>query len=157
MAEPSDAEVTGPVSPGIETAVYIDASALAKLYVPEAESERLDTFRHGRLGLMISELAITEVLSAVARRARGRVASRTGQPDPWCAARRCRLWFVRSVAFGSCGASRRGTPSPGHGLAAFACPGCATHRTSVLGESNSRPDLRPTDARSGRSSRHERE
>jgi len=47
MAEPSDAEVTGPVSPGIETAVYIDASALAKLYVPEAESERLDTFLHG--------------------------------------------------------------------------------------------------------------
>ena len=70
MAGPSDAEVTGPVSPGIETAVYIDASALAKLYVPEAESERLDTFRHGRLGLMISELAITEVLSAVARRKR---------------------------------------------------------------------------------------
>ena len=70
MAEPSDAEVTGPVSPGIETAVYIDASALAKLYVPEAESERLDTFLCGRLGLMISELAITEVLSAVARRKR---------------------------------------------------------------------------------------
>jgi len=70
MAEPSDAEVTGPVSPGIETAVYIDASALAKLYVPEAESERLDTFLRGRLGLMISELAITEVLSAVARRKR---------------------------------------------------------------------------------------
>src|SRR2546427_300375 len=67
MAEPSDAEVTGPVSPGIETAVYIDASALAKLYVPEAESERLDTFLRGRLGLMISELAITEQLSAVAR------------------------------------------------------------------------------------------
>src|SRR6266853_1151786 len=70
MAEPSDAEVTGPVSPGIETAVYIDASALAKLYVPEAESEGLDTFLRGRLGLMISELAITEVLSAVACRKR---------------------------------------------------------------------------------------
>src|SRR6266705_1457457 len=70
MAEPSEAEATGPVSPGIEAAVYIDASALAKLYVPEAESERLDTFLCGRLGLMISELAITEVLSAVARRKR---------------------------------------------------------------------------------------
>jgi len=70
MAEPSEAEATGPVSPGIEAAVYIDASALAKLYVPEAESERLDAFLRGRLGLMISELAITEVLSAVARRKR---------------------------------------------------------------------------------------
>jgi len=70
MAEPSETEVSGPVSPGIETAVYIDASALAKLYVPEAESERLDAFLRGRVGLMISELAITEVLSAVARRKR---------------------------------------------------------------------------------------
>src|SRR5881227_3976502 len=65
MAEPSEAEATGPVSPGIEAAVYIDASALAKLYVPEPESERLDAFLRGRLGLMISE-----VLSAVARRKR---------------------------------------------------------------------------------------
>src|SRR5438309_11901459 len=70
MAEPSAAEATGPVSPGIDAAVYIDASALAKLYVPEAESERLDAFLRGRVGLMISELAITEVLSAVARRKR---------------------------------------------------------------------------------------
>src|SRR5258708_13109482 len=70
MAEPSEAEATGPVSPGIEAAVYVDASALAKLYVPEAESERLDAFLRGRLGLMISELAITDVLSAVARRKR---------------------------------------------------------------------------------------
>ena len=67
MAEPSEAEASGPVSPGIETAVYIDASALAKLYVPEAESERLDAFLRGRVGLMISELAITQVLSAVTR------------------------------------------------------------------------------------------
>ena len=70
MAEPSETEVSGPVSPGIETAVYIDASALAKLYVPEAESERLDAFLRGRVGLMISELAITQVLSAVTRRKR---------------------------------------------------------------------------------------
>src|SRR5436189_4223506 len=70
MAEASEAEVSGPVFPGIETAVYIDASALAKLYVPEAESERLDAFLRGRVGLMISELAITEMLSAVARRKR---------------------------------------------------------------------------------------
>ena len=54
----------------LDLAVYVDASALAKLYVPEAESELLDAFMLGRRGLMISELAITEVLSAVARRKR---------------------------------------------------------------------------------------
>ena len=66
MTEPSEAETPAPV----EIALYIDSSALAKLYVPEAESERLDAFLRGKLGLMISELAITEVLSAVARRKR---------------------------------------------------------------------------------------
>jgi uncharacterized protein len=50
--------------------VYIDSSALAKLYLPELESDRLDQFLRGRRDLMISELAITEVISAVARRRR---------------------------------------------------------------------------------------
>ena len=50
--------------------VYVDASALAKLYVPEAESDLLDAFLRGRKDLMTSELSITEVLSAVARRKR---------------------------------------------------------------------------------------
>ena len=50
--------------------VYLDASALAKLYVPEIESGRLDAFLRGRTDLMTSELSITEVLSAVARRKR---------------------------------------------------------------------------------------
>lgn len=70
MAELSEAEASGSPGPAGETAVYVDASALAKLYVPEAESERLDAFLRGRQDLMISELAITEVLSAVARRKR---------------------------------------------------------------------------------------
>ncbi len=71
MAEPSGAEVPGqPGTPGIGAGIYLDSSALAKLYVPEAESDRLDGFLRGRRGLMISELAITEVLSAVARRKR---------------------------------------------------------------------------------------
>jgi predicted nucleic acid-binding protein len=70
MVELSEAEPTGPTGSPIEVALYVDASALAKLYVPEPESERLDAFLRGRLGLMISELAITEVLSAVARRKR---------------------------------------------------------------------------------------
>ena len=67
MTEPNEADEW---SLPAETALYVDSSALAKLYVPEAESERLDAFLRGRLGLMISELAITEVLSAVARRKR---------------------------------------------------------------------------------------
>ena len=70
MVEQSAAEPTGPAGLPAEVALYIDSSALAKLYVPESESDRLDTFLRGRIGLMISELAITEVLSAVARRKR---------------------------------------------------------------------------------------
>jgi predicted nucleic acid-binding protein len=50
--------------------VYVDSSALAKLYVPEVESERLDEFLRGRTDLMISDLCITEVMSAIARRRR---------------------------------------------------------------------------------------
>ncbi len=71
MAEPiaADAPPTEGTSPA-DDALYLDSSALAKLYVPEPESERLDAFLKGRRGLMISELAITEVLSAVARRRR---------------------------------------------------------------------------------------
>jgi predicted nucleic acid-binding protein len=67
MVEPSEAE---PAGWPIEMALYIDSSALAKLYVPEAESDRLDAFLRDRHGLMISELVITEVLCAVARRKR---------------------------------------------------------------------------------------
>jgi hypothetical protein len=71
MAEPSAAESTGsPGTLGADARIYVDSSALAKLYVPEAESEKLDAFLRGRRNLMISELAITEVLSAVARRKR---------------------------------------------------------------------------------------
>jgi uncharacterized protein len=50
--------------------VYVDSSALAKVYVPEPESEILDRFLCGRRDLMLSELVITEVVSAVARRRR---------------------------------------------------------------------------------------
>ena len=70
MAEPSEAEAGGAPIPGMDAPVYVDASALAKLYVSEAESETVDAFLRGRRGLMLSELAITEVLSAVARRKR---------------------------------------------------------------------------------------
>jgi predicted nucleic acid-binding protein len=69
MAEPSEAEPSA--SDSSETGgVYVDSSALAKLYVPEADSDRLEKFLRGRRDLMISDLAITEVMSAVARRRR---------------------------------------------------------------------------------------
>jgi uncharacterized protein len=55
---------------GADTGIYLDSSALAKLYVPEPESDRLDALLRGRRDLLISELAITEVLSAVARKRR---------------------------------------------------------------------------------------
>jgi predicted nucleic acid-binding protein len=55
---------------GTNTGIYLDSSALAKLYVQEPESDTLDAFSQGRRDLMISELGITEVLSAVARRRR---------------------------------------------------------------------------------------
>jgi uncharacterized protein len=71
MAAPNEAEVLGgAMAPPDDAGIYLDSSAFAKLYVPEPESERLDVFLQGRGGLFISDLVITEVLSAVARRKR---------------------------------------------------------------------------------------
>ena len=50
--------------------LYIDASALAKLYLPEAGSDELDGALRGRGDLIVSDLALTEVVSAIARRRR---------------------------------------------------------------------------------------
>jgi predicted nucleic acid-binding protein len=55
---------------GEAVGIYLDSSALANLYLPEPESDRLDALLRGRQDLLISELAITEVLSAVARKRR---------------------------------------------------------------------------------------
>jgi predicted nucleic acid-binding protein len=57
-------------APALDDGIYVDASALAKIYLPEPESDQIDAFLKGRRGLQISELGITEVLSAVARRRR---------------------------------------------------------------------------------------
>lgn len=70
MAGKNEAEKLPADSSTPDPGVYIDSSALAKLYVPELESELLDHFLRGRSDLMISELSITEVISAVARRRR---------------------------------------------------------------------------------------
>jgi predicted nucleic acid-binding protein len=73
MVAPNEADVSaGALAAPEDAGIYLDSSAFAKLYVPEAESEMLDVFLQGRRGLIISDLVITEVLSAVARRKRER-------------------------------------------------------------------------------------
>ena len=61
--------------------LYIDASALAKIYLPEPWSEELDRALEGRTDLLLSDLAVTEVVSAFARR------TREGSVPPEAAAR----------------------------------------------------------------------
>ena len=70
MAVKNESEELPADSAKPDLGIYIDSSAMAKLYVPETESERLDHFLRGRHDLMISELSVTEVISAVARRRR---------------------------------------------------------------------------------------
>jgi predicted nucleic acid-binding protein len=68
------------VSPAQLGPVYLDASALAKLYSPEAGSRELNRALAGRRDLLLSDLAITEVVSALARRRReGTLTARTAQ------------------------------------------------------------------------------
>jgi uncharacterized protein len=55
-------ECTGPL--------YLDTSALVKLYLPEPGSDTLDAALQGRSDLIVSDLAITEIVSAIARRRR---------------------------------------------------------------------------------------
>jgi hypothetical protein len=50
--------------------IYLDASALAKLFVPEADSDSLNQALLGAEGVIISDLAITEMASALGRRTR---------------------------------------------------------------------------------------
>lgn len=50
--------------------LYLDSSALAKLYAPEEGSAELDACLRGRTDLLVSDLAVTEIVSAVARRRR---------------------------------------------------------------------------------------
>jgi uncharacterized protein len=56
--------------------VYLDASALVKLFVPEADSDRLNQSLAGLDDVIVSDLALTELASAVSRRVReGRLSS----------------------------------------------------------------------------------
>jgi uncharacterized protein len=50
--------------------IYLDASALVKLLVPEEESEALNRALAGLTDVIVSDLALTEVASALGRRMR---------------------------------------------------------------------------------------
>jgi hypothetical protein len=62
------------VSPAKETAwidpLYLDASALVKLFVEEESSDALNAALLGARGVILSDLALTEMASAVGRRTR---------------------------------------------------------------------------------------
>jgi len=49
---------------------YLDASALVRIYIREKESEKLDRSLRGRQDILVSNLGVTELSSAAARRRR---------------------------------------------------------------------------------------
>ncbi len=66
--EPAAGSLVGPL--------YCDASALAKLFLPEPGSSELNAAIAGRDDVMVSDLAVTEVASALGRRVREAALSR---------------------------------------------------------------------------------
>jgi predicted nucleic acid-binding protein len=56
---------TGPLGP-----LYCDTSALLKLYLPEPGSEAFNRAVEGRDDLFVSDLTVTEIVSALSRRLR---------------------------------------------------------------------------------------
>ena len=50
--------------------VYLDASALVKLFVPEEESDALNQALAGLTDVIVSDLALSEMASALSRRTR---------------------------------------------------------------------------------------
>jgi predicted nucleic acid-binding protein len=50
--------------------LYLDASALVKLYLPEPESDDLNLLLVGRHDVVASDLAVTEIVSSLCRRRR---------------------------------------------------------------------------------------
>jgi len=56
--------------------LYCDTSALLKLYLPEPGSEEFNEVIEGRDDVLVSDLAVTEIISAVARHLRQRALTR---------------------------------------------------------------------------------
>jgi len=53
---------------GLPGPLYCDTSALLKLYLPEPASDEFNRMVEGRVDLLVSDLAVTEVVSALSRR-----------------------------------------------------------------------------------------
>jgi len=62
--------VTDPRAESWAGPLYLDASAVVKLFVPEAESDALNEALFGREDVVLSDLALTETASALGRRVR---------------------------------------------------------------------------------------
>ena len=56
--------------------LYCDSSALLKLYLPEPDSDAFNEVAEGRDDVLVSDLAVTEIVSAIARRLRQRAFTR---------------------------------------------------------------------------------
>lgn len=54
----------------VSSPIYLDTSAVAKIYVSEPDSVALESALVGRRDLVVSDLAVTELTSAIARRTR---------------------------------------------------------------------------------------
>jgi predicted nucleic acid-binding protein len=50
--------------------IYVDTSALVKVYLPEPRSDEVNAAVAGRVDLVVSDLVITEAVAALARRVR---------------------------------------------------------------------------------------
>ena len=64
------ATVSRPDAPELAGPLYLDASALIKLYLPESESDALNRVVEGRRDAIVSDLAVTEIVSSLCRRRR---------------------------------------------------------------------------------------
>lgn len=63
-------EQGGAYGTGLPGPLYCDTSALLKLYLPEPGSDEFNRTVEGRVDLLVSDLAVTEVASALSRRLR---------------------------------------------------------------------------------------
>ena len=54
----------------VASVIYVDASALVKLFLPEPESAAVNRMLAGQRQVIVSDLAVTETTSALARRRR---------------------------------------------------------------------------------------
>lgn len=72
--------MTGPGTDAWAGPIYLDASALVKLFVPEPASDALNQALLGAEDVIVSDLALTEMASALGRRMReGRLTGAEGR------------------------------------------------------------------------------